>query len=180
MVDLGMPTLIELPELEDCAALCRELGLQFLELNMDLPQYQVSAIDPTRFQAAAEAYGLYYTIHLSENLNVCACDPLVAEAYRHTVELTIHLAKRLHIPVLNMHLSPGVYFTLPNRRVYVFEEYQDCYFQFLRIFRDECEAAIGQADLKICVENTTGYTAFTFTTPRVSGTICRWVPERSI
>ena len=51
MVDLGMPTLTELPELEDCAALCRELGLQFLELNMDLPQYQVSAIDPTRFQA---------------------------------------------------------------------------------------------------------------------------------
>lgn len=37
MVDLGMPTLIELPELEDCAALCRELGPQFLELNMDLP-----------------------------------------------------------------------------------------------------------------------------------------------
>ena len=160
MVDLGMPTLIELPELEDCAALCRELGLQFLELNMDLPQYQVSAIDPTRFQAAAEAYGLYYTIHLSENLNVCSFDPLVAEAYRHTVELTIHLAKQLHIPVLNMHLSPGVYFTLPNRRVYVFEEYQDCYHQSLRIFRDECEAAIGQADLKICGENTTGYAAF--------------------
>lgn len=68
MVDLGMPTLIELPELENCAALCRELGLQFLEPNMDLPQYQVSAIDPTRFQAAAEAYGLYYTIHLSENM----------------------------------------------------------------------------------------------------------------
>ena len=38
MIDLGMPALIELPEPEDCGALCRELGLQFVELNMNLPQ----------------------------------------------------------------------------------------------------------------------------------------------
>lgn len=31
-LDVGMPTLIELPELEDCAGLCREQGLPFLEL----------------------------------------------------------------------------------------------------------------------------------------------------
>lgn len=36
MTDLGMPTLIELPGPEDCARLCRELGLQFVELNMHL------------------------------------------------------------------------------------------------------------------------------------------------
>lgn len=37
MIDIGMPTLIELPEIEDCAALCSKLGLQFVELNMNLP-----------------------------------------------------------------------------------------------------------------------------------------------
>ena len=44
-MDFGMPALIELPALEDCAKLCRELGLQFVELNMNLPQYQTDRID---------------------------------------------------------------------------------------------------------------------------------------
>ena len=41
-MDLGMPTLIELKSIEACAALCRELGLAFVELGMDLPEYQYS------------------------------------------------------------------------------------------------------------------------------------------
>ena len=44
MLTLGMPTLIELPDIEDCARLCRELGLQFVELSMCLPQYQTERL----------------------------------------------------------------------------------------------------------------------------------------
>jgi hypothetical protein len=35
-MQLGMPTLIEIKSLEACAALCRDLGLAFVELNMNL------------------------------------------------------------------------------------------------------------------------------------------------
>lgn len=35
-----MPTLIEIKSLESCAALCRELGLAFVEISMDMPEYQ--------------------------------------------------------------------------------------------------------------------------------------------
>ena len=35
----GMPTLTGLRSLEDCAALCKGLGLQFAELNTHLPEY---------------------------------------------------------------------------------------------------------------------------------------------
>lgn len=34
-MQLGMPTLIEMKSIEACAALCRELGLDFIELNMN-------------------------------------------------------------------------------------------------------------------------------------------------
>ena len=37
MLKLGMPTLMETDTLESCAALCRELKLNFIELNMNLP-----------------------------------------------------------------------------------------------------------------------------------------------
>ena len=39
MTDFGMPTLIEIPDLEQSAALCRRLGLKFMEINMSFPQY---------------------------------------------------------------------------------------------------------------------------------------------
>ena len=39
-MDLGMPTLLELESFEQSAALCRALGLQFVELNANLPAFQ--------------------------------------------------------------------------------------------------------------------------------------------
>ena len=44
-MDFGMPTLIENQTLEDNIALCKELDLCFLELNMNLPEYQVDRLE---------------------------------------------------------------------------------------------------------------------------------------
>ena len=159
-MDLGMPTLIEISDIENCAALCAELGLQFVELNMNMPAYQTHSLDVEQLTELSEKYGIYYTIHLDENLNVCDFNPHVANAYFTTVHETVYIAKRLHIPVLNMHLAQGVYFTLPDRKVFLFEEYIDQYLQDMRLFRDKCEKMIGSFNIKICVENSSGYTAF--------------------
>lgn len=160
MRDLGMPTLIEIPDIGDCAALCSELGLAFVELNMNMPQYQTAALDVDRLNSLSERYGIYYTIHLDENLNVSDFNLHVADAYLETVRETIRIAKLLHVPILNMHLSQGVYFTLPDRKVFLFEEYLDQYLQSMRSFREECERSIGSHDIRICVENSSGYTPF--------------------
>lgn len=155
-----MPTLIELPEIDDCAGLCRELGLQFIELNMNLPQYQVNTIDLVKFKEIAAKHKIYYTIHLDENLNVSDFNPFVSEAYRHTVRETIKMARYLDIPVLNMHLSKGVYFTLPDRKVFLFDVYRERYLQSICAFRNECEKAVDPTNMKICIENSNGYADF--------------------
>ena len=159
-MELGMPTLIELPEPEDCAGLCRELGLQFVELNMNLPQYQADQIDVERLQKVKEEYNVYFTLHLDENLNPCDFNPHIAQAYRRTVMEAIRLAKTLGMPILNMHLSRGVYFTLPERKVFLFDVYRERYLDDMRIFREQCEAEIGGKNVKICVENSDGFTDF--------------------
>lgn len=160
MLSFGMPTLIETDTLDACAALCGALGLQFIELNMNLPQYQLVEMAVSHFQAVAERYGIEYTIHLDENLNVSDFNPYVAEAYRRTVRETIAFAKKLHVPILNMHLSRGVYFTLPEQRVFLFNTYREQYLQSMATFRDMCEQAIGASNLRICIENCDGYTDF--------------------
>ena len=156
----GMPTLIEAPDAADCAALCGELGLSFVELNMNLPQYQIGTMPPDTLLHLADKAGIFYTIHLDENCNPFDFNPAVSEAYSQTVLDTIALAKRLQVPILNLHLSTGVYFTLPEQRVYLFAAYRSAYLAKVRAFRDSCERAIGSADIKIAIENCDGYTDF--------------------
>lgn len=153
----GMPTLIEIQSLEACAALCCELGLSFIEINMNLPQYQADRLDVRQLTKIASHYGIHYTIHFAETLNPCDVNDHVAAAYTETVLHTIEIAKRLSVPVLNMHLVEGIFFTLPDRKLFVFDMYEEAYLRKLSAFRDQCAAAIGEADITICVENTGGY-----------------------
>ena len=45
MLEFGMPTLIENSTLEDNIVLCKELGLSFVELNMNFPECQVDKME---------------------------------------------------------------------------------------------------------------------------------------
>jgi sugar phosphate isomerase/epimerase len=157
IMDFGMPTLIERKTLESCAALCQELGLAFVEFNMDLPEYQMERLDPTQLAKAAEKYGIYFTIHLEDTAYPWNFNRRVSEAYTETVLQTIEIAKQLSIPALNMHFHQGEYFTLPDRKAYLFEEYCDEFLQKVTVFREACTSAIGGAAIKICVENTRSF-----------------------
>lgn len=151
----GMPALIEFATAEENCALCRELGLDFVELNANLPLYH--HLDKAEYTALSGAYGVGFTLHLDDNMDVCDFNSRVARAYCDTVLDAIDAAKGLHIPIINMHLSRGAYFTLPDKKVFVIEQYKEQYLEKIRAFRDMCEARIGDRPLRIAVENTTGY-----------------------
>lgn len=97
-IEFGMPTLIELTDLEENAKLCNNLGLKFIELNMNLPQYQIESMKKTKmFQDISKEYGVYYTIHLDENLNISDFNQAVTKAYLDTVIQALMIAKELEI-----------------------------------------------------------------------------------
>lgn len=159
-MDFGMPTLLENTDIDDCAVLCKKLSLDFIELNMNFPQYQTDMIDIGHYKLIAEVNQIYYTIHLEEELNVCGYNKEVTAAYLKTVVETIEIAKQLKAPILNMHMAEGIYITLPGEKVYLFGKYSNLYFQRLREFRSICEEAIGDSDIKICIENSNGYSKY--------------------
>ncbi len=191
-MQFGMPTLIENRTLEDNIALCGRLGLKFIELNMNFPEYQVEALERTdELIEAADKKGIYYTIHLDENLNIADFNTLVTDAYLETVRRTIEVAKKLlclrdkygcdksgkagqpeiagkpdkpgdhetcRQPLtVNMHMNHGIFITLPNKKVQMYERDFETYMASYRVFRERCEAWIGDADVKIVVENTDGF-----------------------
>ncbi len=156
-MQLGMPTLVEAPGLADSFALAGKLGLQFIELNMNLPEYQTDVIDADLAERLSRETGIFLTLHLDENLNPCDFNPLVREAYVRTMRQTIALAKRLSCPVVNMHLHEGVHFKLPGEKRYLFGQYEARYLGDLQRFRDACAEAVGDGALLLCIENTSGY-----------------------
>ncbi len=209
-MQFGMPTLIENRTLEDNVNLCRELGLSFIELNMNFPEYQVEKLEQTgQLTGLAEEAGIYYTIHLDENLNIADFNSLVSGAYLETVRRAIGAAKKLlflressrliptrfdwssrvHSPLddrslspqqasklaaesirlshkygdrtqpltINMHMHHGIFITLPDRKVQMYDRDFDTYMHSFAVFREKCEEWIGDADIKITVENTDGF-----------------------
>ena len=169
MIQFGMPTLIENKTLEDNVALCSGLGLKFIELNMNFPEYQVDQLERTdELIRTAEQARIYYTIHLDENLNIADFNALVSGAYLETVRRTIDVARKLIVlrdryeddsqPLtLNMHMNHGIYITLPDRKVQMYDRDFDTYMRSFHEFRDKCEEWIGGDDLRIVVENTDGF-----------------------
>ena len=168
-MQFGMPTLIENRPLEENAALCEELGLRFIELNMNFPEYQVDRLEQTdELVRIAEQHHLYYTVHLDENLNIADFNPLVTKAYLETVRRTILAAKAL-LPLrdrygdpaqpltLNMHMHHGIYITLPDRKVQMYERNFETYMQSFAVFRSLCEEWIGDSSIMMAVENTDGF-----------------------
>ena len=168
-MQFGMPTLIENHTLEDNIALCSRLGLKFIELNMNFPEYQTDRLEETEeLIRAAENAGIYYTVHLDENLNIADFNPLVTRAYLETVRRTIDAARKL-LPLrdrfgdcrepltVNMHMHHGIYITLPDRKVQMYERDYETYIRSFAVFRTLCEEWIGESDIRIAVENTDGF-----------------------
>lgn len=150
-MEWGIPTLIEAPDPEQAAALCRKLGFHFVELNANLPQYQ--QWDVPLLKDISRRYGIYFTIHLDEKMDLGDFNPRIAEAYLQTLLETIDAARQLGVPILNMHLNQGVYFTLPDRKAFLYHDYRTLFLERLAKAVGQCNRA-AQGDLAICIENT--------------------------
>ena len=171
-MQFGMPTLIENKTLQDNVNLCRSLGLKFIELNMNFPEYQVDKLEQIEsLTGPAEKAGIYYTIHLDENLNIADFNPLVTDAYLETVRRSIEVIKKL-LPLrdafgdksqpltLNMHMHHGIYITLPDRKVQMYDRDFDTYMASFARFRSLCEEWIGDSEVRIAIENTEGFRGY--------------------
>ena len=159
-MDIGMPELIEVDSLTARVKLCAGLGLDFVELNMNIPSSQAGALRAGDLNALKKKYGIYFTVHLDENLNPFDFNRKVSEAYSDTLKDTVALAKEAEIPLLNMHLAEGVYFTMPDEKIYLYDRYENVYLDSVRAFRDDFDKEARDSGVTIAVENTNGYRAF--------------------
>ncbi|HOK27973.1 MAG TPA: hypothetical protein PLI21_03000, partial [Methanomassiliicoccaceae archaeon] len=120
---LGMPALIEIPALNDLIDLCQELELSFIELNMNMPENCPEELDPLEVRDASRSYGIEFTLHSPDELDLGSLHPTVREGHLEAMREVLGWSAQAGIKVLNMHLSPGIYFTLPDQKVWIYERY---------------------------------------------------------
>lgn len=149
----GMPTLVECRDIFECVRVAEKNGLDFIEINMSFPQYLPKALDAEKLIEITEKKGISFTIHADEMLNIFDFNDKVSDCYFDVMRDTIRFAKKVNVPVINMHLLKGVYVTLPGKVILLsdvyFEKYEEKVGQFIKM----CEEEIGDAPLKIAVEN---------------------------
>ncbi|TXT19199.1 MAG: xylose isomerase domain-containing protein [Erysipelotrichaceae bacterium] len=155
-MEYGMPTLLEL-DLDGNVKLALELGLSFVEINCNVPEFQVDKMDPQTFLDYTKQSGLTFTFHLDEMMSITDPNLKISEAYILSVLESIEFAKQAKIESLTLHLLSGVVFTLPDKKVYVYEKYRDYYLDRIRNFRDRVTQAIKDSKISINIENVTGF-----------------------
>lgn len=153
----GMPYLLEMHSIEECCILAKELGLVFVELNANFPACQTDVLDPTFLAQMKNRYGIYFTLHLEEECDPFTFNASVRNAWLKTVRQSLQLALALEMPIVNMHFPHGIYITLPDRKTYLYSQYQNEFFTALQQFRDMCEEVLKNTNTRICIENTNGW-----------------------
>ena len=158
-MDFGMPYLLEMHSIEECCALARELGLQFVELNANFPGCLLEKLDPAELHWLGKKYGLYFTLHIEEECDPFTVNSTVRAAWLKSFRHALSIAAALQMPIVNMHFPHGVYITLPDRRVYIYDSYAEEFNAALSDFRVLCEEALEGTTTRIAIENTDGWKA---------------------
>ena len=149
----GMPNLVECRDLLECARLAQSQELDFIEINMSFPEFTPSRFDIDNANRIAEEYGLFYTIHVDENLNPFDFNKNVSECYFGVMRDTIRVAKKIGAKILNLHLQKGIYVTLPEKVILLTDVYKEEYLASVKSFIAMCEEEIGNSGIKISIEN---------------------------
>ena len=147
-----MPTLVEFDSLEQNIELCKKLGLNFIELNLNLPVFTPEYLSSNELRHLSENHEIEFTIHLPEELDLSSFHPSIRKGHIERCKQIIDWANHARIKTINMHLNNGIYFTLPDKKVWINEKYEE---QFMRLLFESYSQLFDQlSGTQLCIENT--------------------------
>lgn len=150
---LGMPTLLEIPDLPRTTTVCQRLGLHVVEINANMPQYCPETLRATDIVNLTRQTGIVYTLHLPEEVDLGTFHPAMRTGYLQCCRELIVWAAAAGITLVNMHLHTGVYFTLPDRKAWIYAEHQESFLANVLTGMTELAAVARQHDIALCIEN---------------------------
>jgi len=157
MVSFGMPTLLEFSTLQQNIDLCVELKLNFIEINMCFPYLSSKALHKIDLNEFASKNNIYFNFHLPEEIDFGFFNEEMRIASIQLVENILKRQDKKVIKLLNMHLNKGTYVTLPNEKVYLYEEEYDIYTENVIKAVEYLSPELVANNIILCFENTENF-----------------------
>ncbi|MDD1747116.1 MAG: sugar phosphate isomerase/epimerase [Methanomassiliicoccales archaeon] len=154
---LGIPTLIELPDFDMTVKLALELKVDFIELNMNMPEFCPESLPAKTIRECRNRTGLEFTIHMPDDTDLASFHDPIREGHVARFGETARWAAEAGAALINLHLSPGIYFTLPDRRVWIYENYYDKFIANLREAYGKVIRYAKEFGVSVCTENVTNF-----------------------
>lgn len=153
-ISYGMPQLIDLNQIEENIQLCSELGLDFIELNCNLPGCQPEMMNVQYLNLLKSKYNISYTLRLPENLDLGHFNRHIREGHLRVIEEAIGIADRLGCKILNIQMNPGLELSFSNDEDCLYEKYERLYLENLMASLELIDIWLGGTGVSIGIENT--------------------------
>ena len=147
---LGMPQLFEFDTIEENLILCKELGLDFIELNLNFG-YCRKEMEQKTVKSLLEKYNIQATLHFYDEADFGSYDEVV-NAYLVLLEKYAKLGKG-YIKLINIHNNPGPVVTISGIKNYIYDKEYDEYIKRLISNLKKAERICKENDIEMVVEN---------------------------
>ncbi len=154
---LGIPTLIEIPDFNRTVDLATKLKVDFVELNMNMPEFCPESLSPAMIRKVSKEKGIDFTIHMPDDTDLASFHDCIREGHVKRFGETARWAAEAGAKVINLHLSPGIYFTLPDRKVWIYENYYDKFIANLREAYSKVIDYAAEYGIMVCTENVNNF-----------------------
>jgi sugar phosphate isomerase/epimerase len=154
---LGIPSLIEVPDFRMTVDLALELKIDFIEINMNMPEFCPESLPAKAIRDCHKKTGLDFTIHMPDDTDLASFHDPIREGHVARFGEAARWAAEADAKLINLHLSPGIYFTLPDRKVWIYENHYDKFVGNLREAYGKVIHYAKEFGVKVCTENVTNF-----------------------
>jgi sugar phosphate isomerase/epimerase len=154
---LGMPALVEYTSLSQLVELGMKLNLNFIELNMNLPYNFIQNLPPRELKKISRDTNIKFTMHMPDDADLGSFYESVRTGYIQLFSDTLDWAKEAGVKLLNMHILEGAKMTMPDKKIYVYEQYSE---EFTDNFIDSIKILSAKAqnnNLVLAIENSRNF-----------------------
>lgn len=148
---LGMPQLFEYDTIEENLILAKELGLDFIELNLNFG-YCRKEMESGKLFDLLKKYNLEATLHFYDEADFASYDEVV-DAYLTLLERYASLGKD-YIKIINVHNNPGPVVTISGVKNYIYDKEYDIYIKNYIDNLKKAEDICKKYNIEMVIENT--------------------------
>ncbi len=150
---VGMPILFEYNSLIENADFAKQLGFDFIELNLNFDYCRENLLNKEVIKYLKMS-NLTFTMHFFDEFDAASYDEVV-DAYIVILEKYLELSKELNIKLVNIHLNEGPIVTISGVKNYLYEKEYASYINRLITNLNKIKTLLNKYNTKLVLENVT-------------------------